>query len=159
MSIPPVIATKACVHCGALSQTADGKCWLCYEDKSATNPYAISGNPLTDDSASTPTTTWDMVFGVLLGVCVLLTMLIAIGLAAQDRGLLIPFAIFMGPAFVVTFIRGLVPHGKTGIARPASLFFTFIISLLVTMLVSVVLIVAAAILLFLVCIGIFNAGR
>ena len=159
MSVPPVLATQACVHCGALSQNNEGKCWLCYESKSTPNPFAVTSNLVTEEALHLPMTTWDIVFGVLLGICVLLTMLIAIGLAVEDRGLLIPFAIFTGPAFAVTFFRGIVPRGAKGSPRPASLFLTFIVSLLATVLISVVLAVAAVIMLFLACVGVFGGGR
>lgn len=158
MNVPPVLATHACVHCGALSQTNDGKCWLCYENKSTPNPFAVSSNLVTEETPHSPMTTSDMVFGVLLAICVLLTLLIAVGLAVEDRGLLIPFAIFMGPAYAVTFFRGIVPRGAKGSPRPASLFLTFIVSLLVTVLISVVLAIAAVIMLFLACVGVFGGG-
>lgn len=152
MNVPPVLATNVCVHCGALSQTKEGKCWLCYENKSEPNPFAVSGNLILETSHSR-TTAWDVVDHVLLGVCVVLTLLIGIGLAVQDQGLLIPFAIFMGPAYAVTIFRGTVSITGKGTPRPASLFVTFVVSLLITFLVSILLIVAAVILLFLICIG------
>ena len=114
---------------------------------------------MVEADAISPMTTWDVVFGVLLGICVLLTILIAVGLAVEDRGLLVPFAIFMGPAYVVTMIRGIVPRGTKGSPRPANLFLTFMVSLLATVLISIILTVAAVVLLFLACIGIFGAGR
>ena len=157
MNIPPVIVTQTCSHCGALSQTKNGKCWLCYESMATPNPFAVSVNTVSEPATQSPTTTLDIVFGVLLGICVLLTLLIAIGLAIQDPGTLIPFAIVMGPAYLVTIIRGASPSRKSGNPRPASLFLTFIVSLLVTVLISVVLIVAAAIMFFLACIGAFTS--
>ncbi len=156
MSVPPVLATQTCVHCGALSQTKDGKCWLCYENKSTPNPFAVTGNLVTEATPHSTMTTWDVVFGVLLGSCVLLTVLIAIGLAVEDRGLLIPFAIFMGPAYLVTILRGIVPRGAKGSPRPANLLLTFAVSLLVTGLIVIILAVAAVIMLFLVCFGSFR---
>ena len=163
MNIPPVIFTQTCVHCGALSQTKNGKCWLCYESGTTPNPYAISGNTAipgntaTDPAIPSPMTSWDIVFSVLLGICVLLTLLIAIGLAVQDPGTLIPFAILMGPAYLVTIIRGAIPSRRPGGSRPASLFLTFIVSLLATVLISTVLIVAAAVMFFLACIGVLGS--
>ena len=158
MNVPPVLATNVCVHCGALSQSKEGKCWLCYENKSEPNPFAVSGNLISETSQSSMTT-WDVVFSVLLGICVVLTLLIGIGLAVEDKGLLIPFAIFMGPAYAVTIFRGTVSIASKGTPRPASLFVTFVVPLLVTFLVSILLIVAAEILLFLICIGAFSFGR
>ena len=159
MNIPPVLATQACVHCGALSQSPEGKCWLCFENKSAPNPFSVSGTPMEEAAAVSPMTTWDVVFGILLGICVLLTILIGIGLAVEDRGLLVPFAIFIGPAYVVTIIRGVVPPGNKGSPRPANLFLTFMVSLLATVSISIILAIAAVVLLFLACIGIIGFGR
>ncbi len=110
-------------------------------------------------AAVSPMSTWDVVFGILLGICVLLTILIGVGLAVGDRGLLVPFAIFMGPAYVVTMIRGIVPRGNKVSSRPASLLLTFVVSLLATVLISTILAIAAVVLLFLACIGIFGSGR
>ena len=156
MNIPPVIVTQTCSHCGALSQTKNGKCWLCYESTATPNPFAVSANTVADPAPQSPMTAWDIVFGVLLAICVLLTLLIAIGLAVQDPGMLIPFAMVMGPAFIVTIIRGAIPSRSSGTPKPASLFLTFIVSLLVTVLISIILIVAAAIMFFLLCIGVFT---
>jgi len=156
MNIPPLIVTQTCSHCGALSQTKNGKCWLCYESTATPNPFAVSVNPVSQPATQSPMTASDIVFGVLLGICVLLTLLIAIGLAIQDPGTLIPFAIVVGPAYLVTVIRGAIPSRQSGSPRPASLFVTFIVSLLVTVLISIVLIVAAAILFFMACIGAFT---
>jgi len=105
----------------------------------------------------TPTamTAWDVVFSSLFGICVLLTLLIGIGLAVQDTGTLIPFAILVGPAYIATIIRGLVPV-RSVTSHPASLFLTFFVSLLATVLIATLLLVGAAILLFLVCIGLFG---
>jgi len=64
----------------------------------------------------------------------------------------------MGPAYAVTFFRGIVSRGAKGSPRPASLFLTFVVSLLVTVLISVVLAVAAVIMLFLACVGVFGGG-
>jgi hypothetical protein len=94
-----------------------------------------------------------MVFGALLAICLLLTLVIAVDLAVEDRGRLIPLAIFIGPAYAVTLFRGIVPRGAKGSLRPAGLFLTFIVSLLVTALISVALAVAAVILLFLASVG------
>ena len=155
MNVPPIILNDVCSHCGAVSQTKDGKCWLCYQSKSTPNPYATTGMPPANESA-VHSTVWDNVSAMLLGICVVLTVLIAIGIAVQDPGLLIPLAIFVGPAYLVTFIRGSTQVGTTGNARAGSLFLTFIVSLAATVLIAIVLAVAASILLFLICIQSFG---
>lgn len=153
MNAPPVIASHSCVHCGARSQSERGRCWLCYEDKSTPNPFAATGPSLREEAIAFPQNHWDIVFSVLLGLCVLMTLLIGIGLAVEDRGLLIPFAIFVGPAYAITLIRGMVQVTTKQGARPSSLLVTFLVSILATVSISIVLTVAAAIMLFLICIG------
>ncbi len=155
MNAPPIILNEVCSHCGAVSQTKEGKCWLCYESKSVPNPYATTGMPLEKESA-VPSTAWDTVSALVLGICVVLTILIAIGIGVQDPGLLIPLAILVGPAYLVTFIRGSTQFEKTGKVQARSLFLTFIVSLMATVLIAIVLAVAAAILLFLICIQSFG---
>ena len=122
MSVPPVLATNVCAHCGALSQTNEGKCWLCYENKSEPNPFAVSGKLITSEPPQSQMTTWDVVFSVLLGLCALLSLLIGIGLAVEDKGLLIPFAIFIGPAYAVTIFRGTVSIPSKGNTLPCESF-------------------------------------
>ncbi len=156
MNTPPVLANYSCVHCGAKSQSKEGRCWLCYEDRSTPNPFGVTGKSITEDLPATPASAQDAVFGILLGICVLLTILIGVGLAIENRGLLIPFAIFMSPAYAVTILRGIAQASSNSNPRPASIFFTFVISLIVTILASIVLIVAATIMFFLVCIGAFG---
>ena len=150
--IPPVIANYVCEHCGAHSQRPDGKCWLCYEPKSVPNPYAshadsISQNPIKGYAPSH----WDHLFTGILIVCVVLTVLIAIGLAVQDRGLLIPFAICVGPAYLVTIARGLMNRGTNGEMRPGTLLRTFAVSIVMTAMVFVVLTAASIVLLLVIC--------
>jgi hypothetical protein len=155
MNIPPVIVTQKCSHCGALSQTKGGKCWLCYESMNTPNPFAVSPQTSSEPSPSLPMSAWDIVFSCLLGICVLLTLLIGIGLVVQDVGMLIPFAILVGPAYLVTVLRGLVAT-RSGNPRPASLLLTFVVSLLVTVSIAILLLIGTIIVLFLVCLGQFR---
>jgi hypothetical protein len=155
MNVPPVIVTQTCTHCGALSQTKGGKCWLCYESMYTPNPFAASPQTVSEGSPISPMSSTDIVFSVLLGICVLLTLLIGIGLVVQDAGMLIPFAILVGPAYLVTILRGLAST-RSGNPRPASLLLTFVVSLLVTVSVAILLLVGTIIVLFLVCLGVFG---
>ena len=155
MNIPPILVSSVCSHCGAESQTKEGKCWLCYEDKSLSNPYEKPNVPVLGQAIA-PQTIWDTIAMVLLAICLVLTLLIGAGFAVQDKGLLIPFAICLGPAYLVTFIRGASQIGATGKPRAGSLFLTFVVSLLATVLVATILLVCSAILLFLICINAFG---
>lgn len=159
MNVPPIIATHVCRHCGAHSQSSEGKCWLCYADKAtgiAANPYAENPyevmTPAVSSQAANPTGSriWDSLFISLMVICVILTILISIGLGLQEPGSLIAFWVFVGPAYVITGVRGLIQSGTSKV-RPASLFITFALSILFTVLLSIVLAVAAAILLFVTC--------
>lgn len=150
--IPPVIAECICPHCGARSQSNEGKCWLCFGDKSSSdNPYLSTSVPA--ESPPQPASRWDVVFGVLLGGCFVLTLLVGIGMGMQDRGMLIPFAIFVGPAYLVTIIRGLADASSGKGPKPTSLFLTFVLSLLATTAVLIILGVAAVVILFIICLS------
>ena len=159
MNAPPILTVGTCNHCGARSQNKDGKCWLCYEDPSSSNPYAApnvtveQGNTLSQSSKS------DNVFNAILGVCILLTVLVGIGIAVQDPGLLIPYAMVLGPAYAITLLRGSIQYGKSSTHNPANLLLTFAVSLLATVLVSIVLVVGAAIVFFLICLQIAGGIR
>ncbi|MCY2983673.1 MAG: hypothetical protein NTY15_08550 [Planctomycetota bacterium] len=118
------------------------------------NPFAVSSPTYSESAPSSPMSASDIVFSFLLGICVLLTLLIGIGLAVQDVGMLIPFAILVGPAYLVTVLRGFVTT-RSGNPRPASLLLTFVVSLLVTVSIAILLLLGTIIVLFLVCIGQF----
>jgi len=153
--IPPVIHQRKCPHCGASSSSGKDACWLCYQTSNGTNPYASSVSLATESEIASyeAATAWDAVFSLLLGICVLLTVLIAIGMLLQDRGMLLPFAILVGPAYLVTIVRGSAQAASGRKVRPGNLLLTFVVSGLVTVGVLVLLFTAAVVLLFLYCIA------
>lgn len=151
MSIPPVIMQKECPHCGAMSRNQAGKCWLCHASETTPNPFTapIPNEEQPDNAAKM--TAWDALFMGLLLLCVALTVLIGIGLAVQDRGLLIPFAILIGPAYLVTIVRGMLSFGAGKKAKPYSLLLTFVVSAVVTLSIATVLAVGAVVVMFVIC--------
>lgn len=158
MNVPPIIATHVCANCGARSQSTEGKCWLCFGDKGVANPYAVSPGSISSgpQTAVPPSSDWDSFFKVLLLLCIVLTVLIAVGLGVQDTGMLIPFAIVVGPAYIVTIVRGLAQVNSEKGPKASSLFLTFMLSLMGTIAVFVILAVAAIIFLFIVCLQSIN---
>lgn len=155
MNVPPVLVHRFCPYCGAELQDKSGRCWLCHEKKTESNPYSVSESSLseTTTSASTAFSTWDAFFTALLVICVVLTVLVGIGFAVQDQGMLIPFAIFIGPPYLVTILRGLHRFGTSKPVNPAGLFLTLMISAVATALVAIMLAVGAVIVLFIMCLN------
>jgi hypothetical protein len=152
MNIPPVLVHRFCPYCGAELQDKSGRCWLCHAPKSEVNPYAATTAPAPEGEIPTKFTAWDVVFTVLLGICVVLTILVGIGFAVQDQGMLIPFAIFVGPPYLITIIRGLHGVGTARQLKPSGLFLTLMVSAVATTLVVIMLAVAAVVVLFIMCI-------
>jgi hypothetical protein len=153
MNVPPVLVHRFCPYCGAELQDKSGRCWLCHESKSETNPYATSAALPTDVSVPTSFGAWDVFFTILLAVCVVLTILVGIGFAVQDQGMLIPFAIFVGPPYLITILRGLHRTGSSKPLKPASLFLTLMISAVATASVAILLAVGAVLVLFIMCLS------
>lgn len=153
MNVPPVLVNRFCPSCGAAIQDKSGRCWLCHEPKSESNPYSASTAPAQEVETPTTWTAWDAVFTVLLGICVVLTVLVGIGFAVQDQGMLIPFAIFVGPPYLVTILRGLHRVGTSKPLKPSGLFLTLMISAVATALIAILLAVGAVIVLFIMCLN------
>lgn len=156
MTDSPPIAHEVCRDCGARYMTLGKKCWLCSARAAGTNPYASNASlPRSETEVSVQPAGWestsDWVFGILLILCGVLTILVGIGFAVQDLGLLIPFSTCVVPAWMITMVRMLVSQMSDRKTRPMQLFFTFITSLAVTMLIGVLLIVAAVVSLFVIC--------
>lgn len=151
MSVPPVIMDQVCPHCGAMSRTQTGKCWLCHASSTTPNPFSVTMVAEEPSPDAGKLTLWDGLFIGLLGLCVILTVLIGIGFAVQDRGMLIPYAILIGPAYLVTVVRGMLSFGSKKKASPAGLFLTFVVSALVTVSIATVLVVGAFVVLFIMC--------
>jgi hypothetical protein len=158
MNVPPVLVHRFCPYCGAELQDKSGRCWLCHAPKSEGNPYAVSAVPVAESSTQISESTapesfgtWDAFFTILLAVCVILTVLVGIGFAVQDQGMLIPFAIFVGPPYLITILRGLYRIGSSKPLKPASLFLTLMISAVATASIAILLVVGAIVVLFIMC--------
>jgi hypothetical protein len=91
------------------------------------------------------------VFAATLVICVLLTLLIGVGLGVSEPGLLIPYAILVGPALVITSIRGIIRGSQGQSLRLGNLLVTYVASLGVTIGLFFLLVMGAIVLLFISC--------
>jgi hypothetical protein len=137
---------------------------LCYSKlgELGQNPYTLgpaapvkqetlskSASPAVDTSYATV----DYCFLFLLLSCVVLTLLIAVGIAADDPQGLSGFAILVAPAYAITAIRALGKAASGEKPRPAQLLSTLLLSFVGTVAVMVLLAAASVILLLAVCLG------
>jgi hypothetical protein len=94
---------------------------------------------------------FDTLFFILLISSLVLAILVGFGMALEDPGALIAYLVLIGPAFLVTSIRGLWQLGSEEGLRPGGLLVNMFVSFAVTIAVLAVLGVAAIILLFTLC--------
>lgn len=87
----------------------------------------------------------------LLAGLVVLALFIGTGLAVQDQGLLIPFAIVVGPAFLATIIQAAYTYSGNRSVKPSALVLTMIGSVAITVGLLAVLALAAIAALFVMC--------
>ena len=159
---PPLIAPVFCGQCRAANASQAQQCWLCHAPlnkqvaQSATNPYAAQGSshkdaPVLPIESSPTQSRVEQVFLGLLVAIVVLSLLVAIGLGAQDPGLLTLFLIVIVPSLIATGVRGLYSVAKGEQPKPSKMFMTFVYSAIVTMGLGALLVVCSVIFLFMMC--------
>jgi hypothetical protein len=166
---PPVVQHYTCSQCGALCDSARQRCWMCHADSSyfrssqQDNPYRTQAMPyeplmpgLQPLPAAAFSSRYDGLFSALLIGCVVLALLVGLGMALQDPGALVGYAILVGPAFAVTGVRALWQIGETGKTQPGRLLVSLAVSFAVTIAVISLLAFAAIVLLFALCIQQFS---
>ncbi len=167
MNVPA--AGGRCLACGAECDPRTPTCWLCYSKlgELGENPYtsglgtSAPGSPVQDQAISKssdpevgqPYSTVDYCFLFLLLGCVVLTLLIAVGIAADNPSGLAGFAILVSPAYAITAIRALGTAASGRKPRPAQMFSTLLLSFVGTIAVMVLLAAASVILMVAVCFG------
>ncbi len=157
MKEPPLMPTLVCSRCGAANPPYAQRCWLCStSDRSESVPAArliplteFTGDPARLRSQSRTQT----ICAALLVACVVLTVLVVIGFAVQDRGMLIPLLVVVGPAYLATGVRALHGYAAHGQPKASSLLLTFIFSGLFTVLALIVLAVVSFIAFFVWCLS------
>lgn len=133
----------------------DKRCWLCYAENRTKNAFGESVPTMAHARASTAAgrSRWDALAWGILGLCAIMAVLVAIGIAVDSPGALIPYAIVLLPAMIVTLTRGFVERGPEGEWQPRKMLLTLAISWLVTMGAMVLLTIGAVVLLFLMCLS------
>lgn len=161
---PPLLPALICQKCGATNPAHATSCWLC--KGAGTNPYAAAPSIQPTSTASrsivqTPPaqSRAEDVFLVLLLLVLVLAILIAVGLAIQDRGMLVPYLVVVAPALVATGGRALYSVAKGERPKPSALILVFLWSTMATIGLAVLLAVASVIALFLMCISLLNGVR
>ncbi|MEI8212130.1 MAG: hypothetical protein WCI02_08270 [Planctomycetota bacterium] len=162
-----VIAQCICPKCQATMKPTDKRCWLCSANNESPNAFGESASVIPDPSfGEIPTSSvvarsfppiesrysrWDTIAWCILGLCAVMSVLIAIGIAVDSPGGLIPFAIVLVPSIIVTLLRGFADRGPQGELKPQKILVTLLISWVITMGAVFMLSVAAVVLMFLVC--------
>ena len=172
MNLPPV---RVCSNCGEEFRGPFAKCWLCLNkpsrgiqrltsdspslsdgsQSSSANPFAVNPYYAVRNSNDEKQSAWDTFFFVLLGLVGILALLIGIGFAIQDPGMLIPYAIVVGPSFLAVFIQLLGSGASNTRVKPKKLLFTAFITGVITVSIIIVLFAVAIIALFVVCVSSF----
>lgn len=155
MNEPPVVDSRRCPYCDAHNQSRAIRCWMCHEPLGP-NPWAVSTPGQTNFNQLPSRESWstvDYVFAWLLVLSVLLTVLIGIGFAVQDTGMLVPFMLLVGPAYLATGIRAVLPSRNSTSVKPTSLFVWFVVSFSFTCIIAFILVVASIVALFISCLN------
>lgn len=150
MSEPPVLPSRICESCGVSIPPQAPACWLCRGG----NPYASLPPGERQQIDKTISQSERRVQGIclaLLGGLVVLAIFIGIGLAVQDLGMLIPYSIVVGPAFLATMVQAAYGYSGNRTVKPSSLVLTMIGSVAITVGLMAILALAAFAALFVMC--------
>jgi hypothetical protein len=146
---PPVLAKLICPRCGVANPDGATKCWIC-ESQSSLIAAHFQGDR-TIDAASPANDRLEKVYLSLLVGCIGLAGMLGISIGFQDPGMLVVYLIIIGPAFLVTMVRG-IHHLRTNRKlESGKLLLTFLLSAGITFLVVVLLVVASVVALVIWC--------
>ena len=169
---PPQLPPLVCSRCGSMNPPYATQCWLCSGASSAGSTSGSSAGlsgtvaglvPADQYVADPAIARWhartQTICAALLVVCVVLTVLIAIGIAVDQPGALIAFGIVVGPAYLATGLRALrsmTTHEKMDASK---LLITFILSGTFTVLAIFFLVIASFVAFFVWCLYEVANGR
>ena len=156
MNEPPRMPVLLCTRCAAANPSYATQCWLCSSsDRTASDATArlVPLAEFANDPARlrSQTRTQQLCAGLLVA-SLALTLLVAIGFAVQDRGMLIPLLIVVGPAYLATGVRALHDFATDKQLKASSLLLTFLFSGLFAMLALVLFVVACCVAFFVWCV-------
>lgn len=147
-----VAAQWVCPHCRAENSPDNKLCWLCRAP--------LGKEPVTAELAAKPRPLplAEGFFWTLTIACLGLLVLVGVGIAQDDAGMLIPYAILLTPALLATLVRSLVSASRGKRVSGKEVFMTLLLSASVTILVVVGLFVAAIAALFAYCVYVCGGG-
>ena len=165
---PPLIKPTFCGKCRAANASHAQRCWLCEaplnNHEAGSNPYAFreAGRESVPVPSAVPSPTLsplpspaqgrvELVFLCLLVAIVLLAFLVAIGLGAQDSGMLTLFLIIVVPSLAAAGVSGLYSVAKGETPKPSKMFMTLIYSAFMTIGLGALLIVGSVIFFLMIC--------
>jgi hypothetical protein len=160
-SDPPLVHAVVCPLCGAPGDADLYSCWLCKYPRT-TNPYtsipyASRDVPIAEGAARSET-----LLVLLIAGCFLLAFFVVLGLMSGSAGLLVLVAVIAVPAFAVALphvLRGsgtatsLAETSHTAMYKPYDVVMKVLLSFAIAGGVIALMIIAAGILLFLVCLS------
>lgn len=151
---------KICPECGADCVASAPRCWMCggdlsraetiYQAQAVTASMRGAGN-----AGAMPVSEWFFAIStcLLLGV----VLLVGLGLAVDEPGTAILYAIVVSPALLATLIRTQLKRASHGRVSWAEKFATLMISGALTVSIVTVLCVAACVALFVYCLTVDGA--
>lgn len=159
---PPQLPPLVCSRCGSMNPPYATQCWLCSGGDRASS--AVAALVPADQYVSDPAIArWhartQTICAALLVVCVVLTVLIAIGIAVDQPGALIAFGIVVGPAYLATGLRALRSMTTNEKMDASKLLFTFILSGTFTVLAIFLLVIACFVCFFVWCLYAVASGQ
>lgn len=130
-------------------------CWLCVgSDRSSSSELPkllpTTGLPHNSEIQKNQSRVQTLC-AALLVMCIVLTILIGIGLAVQDPGTLIAYAIFVGPAYLATGVRALYGMSREDQPKASTLLLTFLFSGVFTAMAVALFAIASVIAFFVWC--------
>jgi hypothetical protein len=149
-----LVAQAVCPHCRADNPPHNKLCWLCRA------PLALGQAVVTAELAvkPRPLPLAEAFFWTLTGGCLLVLVLVGIGIAQTDPGLLIVYVIVLAPALIATLARSLLSIQRGQGVSGMEVFLTLLFSASVTVLVVVVLFIAVIVAFFAYCLYVCGQG-
>jgi hypothetical protein len=154
---PPLQPVLLCQRCGATNPTYATQCWLCSTSDRTASAVPARLIPLgefaNDPARLRSLSRTQQICAGLLVASVVLTLLVVIGCAVQDRGMLIPLLIVVGPAYLATGLRALHDYSSDRRFKPSSLLLTFLFSGLFGVLALILFAIVAFVAFFVWCLS------
>jgi hypothetical protein len=155
MSKPLAVNRKVCPHCRAENFGDARQCWLCFAPFSDGEEIVLA--EVVEKQRRSPLT--EGFFLLLTFACLVLMAIVGLGLAQEDRGFLIPYMILITPPILATVSRTISSASQGKPVSAMDVFLTFLISASVTVLIVMVLFVAAVVALFALCLYMLSQAR